>query len=178
MGVNPPQTSSAWREPRFLHWLAQFELILAVTFLFTMAAGVLWQVLGRYLPALAWAGAGEVARFSLVGITFVTVGYLIGQNGQITVAVIDRLVKGRGRALVRGTSATLLTLICLVLTWEAWHLFSGGFGRNTPVTGVPLGYLYMVPLAGFVSGTIHSVFRILRTPYDDPDSIVPPDSEA
>lgn len=157
------------REPRFLRWLSHLEISLAALFLLTLLAGVLWQVLGRYVPAFNWPGAGEIARYSLVGLTFIMVGYLIGKHGQITVAVIDNIVGKRGAAAVRYISAILLTLICLVLTLEAWALFSDGFRRSTAVLQIPLAYLFTLPLIGFASGTILAIGRILRARYDEPD---------
>lgn len=172
------QHAAPAQEPAFLRWLARVELALAVFFLFTLTVGVLWQVLGRYVPAANWVGAGEIARFSLVGITFITVGYLIGKNGQITVAVIDGLAKSyRARVVVRAIAAVLLTALCLVLTWEAWNLFSGGLGRTTPVLRVPLAYLYILPLIGFASGTILAIGRIVRAKYDEPDALTAEDTK-
>ncbi|MFT4470507.1 TRAP transporter small permease [Arthrobacter sulfonylureivorans] len=156
-------------EPRFLRWLSNCELVLAVAFFAILFFGVLWQVVGRYVPALNWPGAGEIARYSLVGVAFITVGYLIGKNGQITVAVIDNMVGKRGRVIVRYISAILLALICLGLAWEAWALFSDGFRRSTAVLRIPLGYLFTLPLIGFLSGTILAIGRILHARYEEPD---------
>ncbi|GAA1682361.1 hypothetical protein GCM10010977_30070 [Citricoccus zhacaiensis] len=173
----PPPDAPPQARP-FFRWLARIELAIAVFFLFTLAVGVLWQVLGRYVPAANWVGAGEIARFSLIGITFITVGYLIGQHGQITVAVIDGIVKGpRGRTVVRAVSAILLTLICLALTWEAWSMVEDGFRRVSPVLGIPLGYLYLLPLIGFASGTVMAIGRLVRANYDEPDALIAEEAE-
>lgn len=148
-------------EPRILGWLSRVEISLAAIFLLTMFVGVLWQVLGRYVHAANWAGAGEIARYSLVGLTFIMVGYLIGKNGQITVAVIDNVVKGRGTVVVRFVAAVLLTAVCAVLLYEAWVLFSTGFARTTTVLQIPLGYMFLLPLIGFASGTVRAIVKIL-----------------
>ena len=62
---------------------------------------MLWQVISRYVPALNWPGVGELANYSLIVLTFIMVGYLIGKNGHITIQIIDYLVKGRAFTLVR-----------------------------------------------------------------------------
>lgn len=157
------------REPKFLRWLSNVEITLGTFFLFTLFGGVLWQVLGRYVPAMNWPGAGEISRYSLVGLTFITVGYLIGKNGQVTVAVIDGIVGKRGATIVRYVSAIILTLICLALTFEAWALFSDGFRRSTAVLQIPLAYLFTLPLIGFASGVILAAGRIMRARYVEPD---------
>lgn len=165
-------------EPAVFRWLARFELSLAVFFFAAMFVGVIWQVLGRYVPEVNWPGAGEIARYALMALTFVVVGYLIGNNGQITVAVIDSVVKSkRGRAVVRAVSALLLTGICVWLAWEAFSLVETGFRRTTAVLQLPLGYLFMLPLFGFVSGVIRSIERIVRARYEQADAITIEDAE-
>lgn len=160
---------AAGKEPRVLRILAAFELTLAVIFLALIFVGVLWQVGGRYVPAINWAGAGEIARYSLMGMTFILVGYLLGRNGQITVAVIDTIAKGRAAVIVRFVSAILLALICALLAYEAWGLVSTGFRRTTTVIHIPLGYLFLLPLLGFISGAIRAVVKIItaRRPAHD-----------
>lgn len=159
-------------EPRVLRWLGKFEEALAVFFFCTLIFGVLWQVLGRYLPILNWPGAGEIARYSLMAITFVCVGFLIGNGGQITVSVIDSVVKKeRGRRVVRFIAALLLTALCIMLAREAVGLISQGFVRTTAVLQIPMGLLFFLPLFGFVSGAIRSIERLLRFKYPDRDAI-------
>ncbi|MCW4385485.1 TRAP transporter small permease [Salinibacterium sp. SYSU T00001] len=173
-----PQAASRPPEPRVLRGLAAVEIALAVLFLALIFLGVLWQVLGRYAADLAWAGAGEIARYSLVGLTFVMVGYLIARNGQITVSVIDTIARGRAAIAVRLISAVLLTAICALLAYQAWVLVSTGFGRTTTVLQIPLGYLYILPLIGFVSGVISAIVRIFTAKYPEPDQITFEEAEA
>ncbi|UBH07167.1 hypothetical protein K8P10_002678 [Leucobacter sp. Psy1] len=165
-------------EPAVLRWLSKFELALAVFFLAMIFIGVIWQVLGRYIGEVNWPGAGEIARYSLMGLTFIVVGYLIGNNGQITVAVIDSVVTSRrGRMVVRLVSSVLLTIVCVWLAWEAFSLVDGGFRRTTAVLQIPMGYLFLIPLLGFLSGTVRSVERIVRARYEQTDAITIEDAE-
>lgn len=165
-------------EPRILSWLSRIEISLAAFFLLTMFVGVLWQVLGRYVHEANWAGAGEIARYSIVGLTFIMVGYLIGKNGQITVAVIDNVVKGRGTVIVRFVAALILAVICAILLREAWVLFSTGFERTTTVLQIPLGYMFLFPLIGFLSGTIRAIIKIFTAHHPEHDAITFDEVEA
>lgn len=159
-------------EPRFIRIASTVEITLAALLFLVLFIGVIWQVLGRYFPAMNWPGAGEIARYSLMGITFIMVGYLIAKNGQITVAVIDNIVGPRWAATVRFISSGLLAIICLWLTWEAWALFSDGFRRSTAVLQIPFGYLFLLPLVGFVSGTLMAVVKMVRAREPEPDRLV------
>lgn len=166
-------------EPRILSWLSRLEITLAAIFLFTMFVGVLWQVVGRYVHVLNWAGAGEIARYSLVGLTFIMVGYLIGKNGQVTVEVIDNIVKGRrGTVAVRFVAAILLSAICAIMLLEAWTLFSTGFSRTTTVLQIPLGYMFLFPLLGFFSGTVRAIVKIFTANRIEKDALTFDEVEA
>ena len=56
--------------------------------------GVMYQVLGRYFPDVSWTGAGELALMSMVAMTFITTGYLVGRNGHIVLEIFDELLAG------------------------------------------------------------------------------------
>ena len=56
--------------------------------------GVMYQVLGRYFPDVNWTGAGELALMSMVAMTFITTGYLVGRNGHIVLEIFDELLAG------------------------------------------------------------------------------------
>lgn len=166
-------------EPRVFAWLSRIEITIAAILLLTMFVGILWQVLGRYVPAANWPGAGEIARYSLMAVTFIMVGYLIGKNGQITVAVIDNVFKGRlGRMVVRYIAAILLTIICAVLLWEAWSLFQSGFGRTTSVLQIPLAWMFLFPLFGFASGTARAIVKIFTAHRPEQDALTFEEAEA
>ena len=54
----------------------------------------MYQVLGRYFPSIGWVGAGEVALMSMIAMTFITTGYLVGRNGHIVLEIFDDLLAG------------------------------------------------------------------------------------
>lgn len=154
------QEPEPWREPRILRAWASVELAIGCAFLVAIFVSVLWQVISRYVPALNWPGVGELGNYSLVGLTFIMVGYLIGQNGHIAIKIIDYLVKGRAFAVVKAVSALFTAVICALLAWEAFALIRAYPTRTTAALGIPLWMLYAVPLAGFVSGTVRAVVQI------------------
>lgn len=161
----------AHAEPAWLRPIARVEIALACVFLLLMFLGVIWQVLGRYMPEVGWPGAGEIARYSLVGMTFIMTGFLIGNNGQVTVSIIDSIVKGRAFIAVRLVSALILVAICGWLTAAAWELVSSGFTRTTTVIQIPMGYLFLLPLVGFGLGTIRSIVKVLTVRRPEADAL-------
>ena len=148
-------------EPRFLRAWAATELWIACLALTTIFLSVLWQVISRYVPALNWPGVGELANYSLIVLTFIMVGYLIGNNGHITIQIIDYLVKGRAFTVVKAVSAVVTGLICAVLVREAWALIQAYPTRTTAALGIPIRTLYAIPMLGFASGAVRAFIRAL-----------------
>jgi TRAP-type C4-dicarboxylate transport system permease small subunit len=162
-GAKPP-----WREPWFLRAWAAAELAIACVFLGVIFVSVLWQVISRYVPSLNWPGVGELSNYSLIVLTFIMVGYLIGKNGHITIQIIDYLVKGKAFVAVKAVSAACTAVICAVLAYEAYALILAYPTRTTAALEIPLWLLYAVPLAGFASGVVRAVIRIFTANRPDP----------
>jgi TRAP-type C4-dicarboxylate transport system permease small subunit len=158
---------TAWREPRILRAWAAAEMWIACVVLVFIFVSVLWQVVSRYIPSLNWPAVGEVANYSLIVLTFIMVGYLIGNNGHITIQIIDYLVKGRAFVVVKAVSAACTGLICALLVWEAWELIQAYPTRTTAALGIPIWTLYAIPMLGFISGTVRAFVRVFTANRED-----------
>lgn len=154
-------------EPPVFRWLSKVEIAIACVCVAVIFVMVLWQILGRYVPPTNWPGAGELARYGLVSLTFIMVGYLIGRNGHITIEVIDYIVKGRAFVVVKAVSALLTAIICAALAWEAFQLVGQYWSRAATVTKLPVGLFYILPLIGFASGTVRALWRITIAGHQD-----------
>jgi TRAP-type C4-dicarboxylate transport system permease small subunit len=163
----PPDPKAAPAGPRFLRVWASVELAIASVAVVLIFVSVLWQVFSRYVPAVSWPAIGELGNYSLIVLTFIMVGYLIGNNGHITIQIIDFVAKGRAIVVVRVVSALCTAVICAALVWEAAGLIQLYPARRTAALGIPLWLLYSVPLAGFVSGTVRAVVRVFTANRED-----------
>jgi len=155
-------------EPRVLRVWASIEMGTAAVFLAVIFGAVLWQVVSRYVPALNWPGVGELASYSLIVLTFIMVGYLIGKNGHIVIQIIDYLVKGRAFTVVRIVSAACVAVICAMLAYEAYALILAYPDRRTAALEIPIWILYAVPLVGFASGVVRAVVNIFLAGRPEP----------
>ncbi|GAA1875134.1 TRAP transporter small permease [Asanoa iriomotensis] len=155
------------REPAALRAWASVELAIACAALVLIFVSVLWQVVSRFVPALNWPGVSELAGYSLIALTFIMVGYLIGNNGHITIQIIDYVAKGRALVVVRAVSAVCTAVICALLVWEAYALIRAFPSRRTAALGIPIWILYTFPLLGFASGAVRAVVRIFYANRDD-----------
>jgi TRAP-type C4-dicarboxylate transport system permease small subunit len=153
--------------PTVLRVWASAELAVACLAVVAIFIAVLWQVVSRYVPALNWPGVSELANYSLIVLTFIMVGYLIGNNGHITIQIIDYVAKGRAMVVVRVVSAVCTAVICALLVWEAVELIRAYPGRRTAALGIPIWALYAVPLVGFASGATRAIVRIFTANRED-----------
>jgi TRAP-type C4-dicarboxylate transport system permease small subunit len=146
---------------------ASAELTMACILVAVIFVAVLWQVVSRYVPALNWPAVSELGNYSLVVLTFIMVGYLIGNNGHITIQVIDYVAKGRAMVVVKAVSAACTAVICALLVWEAYELIGTYPDRRTAALEIPIWILYAFPLVGFLSGTVRAIVRIFLSNRDD-----------
>lgn len=131
--------------------LNALELTLGTIFFGLILTMVLWQAASRYIPEYTWAGAGEIARYSLVGLTFILVGYLFGSGQHITISILDALLSPRGVAILKTVAALIVLAISSAFVLGAILLLEDPFmwTRVTSVTRVPEAYIVFIPLAGF-----------------------------
>ena len=159
--VPPKFNEGVPEDPRALRVLSTIEVAVGVTLFAFVFLGVMWQVLGRYVPALNWVGAGELALLSMIALTFITVGYLVGRNGHIVLEVFDGPLRGRKLfAALRVLSAAIMIVTSVIVAYEAVVKITGEWGRATAAMHIPLGVLYIFALVGFVSAALHSVWKI------------------
>jgi len=149
------------RDPPLLRVLSAVEVVLGVILFALIIIGVMYQVLGRYVPAIGRVGAGALALMSMIGMTFMTTGYLVGRNGHIVIEVFDQLLAGsRGFTVLRIVSALIMVATCLALVYEAFVKIEVEWTRASAAMGVPIGVLYVFALVGFLSAAIHSAWKI------------------
>jgi len=148
-------------DPRFMRVLSAVELAIGVALFALLFFGVMYQVLGRYFPAIAWVGAGELALLSMVAMTFATTGYLVGRNGHIVIEVFDQVLAGKKLFVaLRVVSAVIMVATCLALAYEAFVKIEIEWKRASAAMHIPLGVLYIFALIGFASAAVHSAVKI------------------
>ena len=148
-------------DPRFMRVLSALEVAIGVVLFALLFLGVMYQVLGRYFPAIGWVGAGELALLSMVAMTFITTGYLVGRNGHIVIEVFDEVLAGKKLFIaLRVVSAIIMVATSLALAYEAFVKIEIEWARASAAMHIPLGVLYVFALIGFLSAAVHSAVKI------------------
>ena len=148
-------------DPRFMRVLSAVEVAIGVVLFALLFLGVMYQVLGRYFPAIGWVGAGELALLSMVAMTFITTGYLVGRNGHIVIEVFDQVLAGKKLFIaLRVVSAIIMVATSLALAFEAFVKIEIEWARASAAMHIPLGVLYVFALLGFLSAAVHSAVKI------------------
>jgi TRAP-type C4-dicarboxylate transport system permease small subunit len=148
-------------DPRFMRVLSAVEVVIGVVLFALLFLGVMYQVLGRYFPAIGWVGAGELALLSMVAMTFITTGYLVGRNGHIVLEVFDQVLAGKKLFIaLRVVSAIIMVATSLALAYEALVKIELEWARASAAMHIPLGTLYVFALLGFLSAAVHSAVKI------------------
>jgi TRAP-type C4-dicarboxylate transport system permease small subunit len=72
--------------------------------------------------------------------------------------VVDYLARGRLLQLIRRLADAIVAVIAAAFTVDAYALVTASAGRGSPVIGIPLAYLYLVPVAGFALTAIRAAW--------------------
>lgn len=155
------------------------ELGIGVAALLLILFTVLAQALQRYLPVDGWSWTGELARFSLVWLTFVVAGVLVTREGHISIEMIDMVP--RLRRVVRVVSCLIVAATGLALTVAAWELVQEQGFIESPSMRMPMSWLYAISMIGFVSATVRSLvaaatYAVLGVPEPTYDELGAPTS--
>ncbi len=147
---------------RTVRVLTAVEIAIGVAALLLIFFLVLMQALQRYLPVDGWAWTGELARFCLVWLTFVTAGVLVSTDSHISIEMVDAIRSPLVRRVVRVISCLVVAAAGAALTVTAWELTREQGILKSPAMGMPMSWLYGISLIGFVSCTLRSLVAAVR----------------
>lgn len=162
--TDEPSAHPRRSRPAVLRWLTTAEAIAGGGLLAMILVLVLLQAAQRYLPTGGWVWTGELARFGLVWLTFAMAGYLMERDGHVTLKLVDYAVRGAARRVVLVFANVMVAIVCLNLAYEAFELVRRPSGQTSPALGLPVGLLYVIPLAGLLLTTVRSAVAAFLPP--------------
>ena len=115
---------------------------------------VVWQVLSRYVVSSPSVLTEELARFGLVWIGALGMGYVTGQKRHLAIDLLSgKLPPSARRALLIFVELATLVFAVLVLTYGGGLLVSKVYmsGQTSPILGLNMGLVYAaIPIAGLL----------------------------
>lgn len=152
--AGPTGVSPAQRVLRVVTAVEVGLAAIAVTLIFLL---VLVQAGQRYLPIEGWTWTGELARYSLVWMTFVLAGVLVTRDGHIALQVVDSIPSPM---IVRGIHVLADLLVAATgagFAWACWSLIGESGHLDSPSMGMPMQWVYLLPMLGFLSTAVRAL---------------------
>lgn len=161
MPEEPPLLPESEPMRTIFRTLGMLEQIVGSLLLGLILVLVLAQVAQRYLPgASPWTG--ELARLSMVWVTFLMAGYLIAYAPHhIAIQIIDYVAKGRWLASIKFFVNLVILATCLVLIYGSYTLVTTGVDQVTPAGGISMRFVNAIPLIGLVLIVVRVVLAIV-----------------
>lgn len=141
--------------------IAAVERVVGGALVLLIFALILTQALQRYLPVDGWVWTGELARFSLVWLTFAMAGYVMGRDDHIALEVADYVTTGPARRAVHTFAHVVTAVVCLAFCYEAWSLITLPGVQTSPALGIPMKWVFVVPLVGLALTALRAVVAIV-----------------
>ena len=116
----------------------------------------------RYLPIDGWTWTGELARYGLVWLTFTAAGVLVTRDGHIALQLVDEIPH---ELVVRAVQVLALVIVSATgvgFALACWDLIQTSGHLTTPSLGMPMKWVYVPPLVGFVSTAIRAAIRAVQ----------------
>lgn len=159
------ERSPGWRRPRWLvaglRGLELFELTVGVVLVVGMVVLVMLQVLARVTPLDNQVWTGELARYSLVWLSFGLAGYLLGRDEHIALDVVDHVLPTLGQRLVKVFSLLVVAATALMFCYEGLDIFTAGSPIKSPATGIPQAWIYFIPMVGMGLTVLRALLEIV-----------------
>lgn len=159
MGISP--------RPKVLKFLQRFEEYLGAALVLFLLVLLSIQVFQRYLPVATSPWIGELSRYSLLALTFLMIGSLVGQGRHISIDAILKVGAYPFKRTVVVVSSIITAMITAAFAQESFALVTSDTDQTLAITGIPLWLLYVIPLVAFVSATIQALFNVVYAPEEN-----------
>ena len=154
-----------WERPRWLvkglRAIELVELTVGALLMLAIVVLVMMQVLARVTPLEGYVWTGELARFSLVWLSFGLAGYLLGRDEHIALDVVDHVLPTLGQRLVKVFSLLVVGATAVMFGYEGIDLFTSDSPIKSPASGIPLGWIYFIPMIGMGLTILRAAVEIL-----------------
>jgi TRAP-type transport system small permease protein len=144
-------------DPRPVRALVAVERVVSVVLMAALAGLTLFQIVSRYVLATPFPWTEELARYSMVWLTFVSAALVMSQGRHIAVTAIGDRFGGRVRIAMYVFAHLLVVAVCVVLL-TASREFIEAMGRiRAPASRLPMSVVYGASTVGFALLGLHAL---------------------
>lgn len=138
------------------------EQTLAALCLFMIVTTMGSQVFARYVFGAPFSWSEELARLSLIWMTFLAAAFVMAEGRHIAVDVLSHRLSTRGKLWLECLSHCIVAGTCMVLlvggSRFVWYV-----GKvASPSLGIPKSYWYGAVSVGMLLMAIHSIVNLLQ----------------
>lgn len=139
------------------HKLIKIEAFIAAGLLVILLGLVTLQVVSRYLYFMPMTWTEELARFSMIWLTFVAAAKVTSGDGHISISLLERLFPPNFALYNVVFVRLFLFFACMALLPGAWRFVVGTMRVSAPASGIPFGYVYAACLVGIALIGVHAL---------------------
>jgi len=159
---NSTDSMSALPFSRCARWMSLAERTLAALFLFVILTTMGSQVFARHFFGAPFQWSEEVARLSLIWMTFIAAAFVMAEGRHITVDVLSTRLSIRGQLWLECLSHAVVAGTCVLLliggSRFVWYV-----GRvGSPSLGIPMSWWYGAVSVGLLLMAIHSIVNLIH----------------
>lgn len=112
---------------------------------------VFLQVLFRFVLGSPLAWTEELARYSLIWLTFLGAAYAMSLKAHIGMEVFVNLFRTPGKKALYIVASIASLMFFLLMVVEGYSLAMQGMSQSSPVLRIPMGAIYMIiPISGAI----------------------------
>ncbi|RQD70740.1 MAG: TRAP transporter small permease [Tindallia sp. MSAO_Bac2] len=141
------------------------ERILVIILLGAMSIIIGSQVFMRYIMRASLSWSEEIARYMFVWLTYIGISYGVKTNRHIKVDAAMFAFPIKTRKYVKIFGNLIFLIFAGIIVWNSVNVSARilSLGQKSPAIGIPMGFIYMAPLFGFILVGI----RLIQSIYND-----------
>ena len=156
------QHDSPPTEIGFLYRACRLFEIIAMMLLGVMTFLVLLQIAGRDLFGSGWPWADELARYSGLGLVYLTIPLLLLNDRHVKVDLLSSRFTGKAAYVLHVFNEALIVSFFGLFFWGGWVFMQRAAKFSTPSLGIPNWLFYLPAAIGMLLFGMVALRRLLR----------------
>ena len=156
------QHDSPPTEVGFLYRACRLFEIIAMILLGVMTFLVMLQIAGRDLFGSGWPWADELARYSGLGLVYLTIPLLLLNDRHVKVDMLSSRFKGKAAYVLHVFNEMLIVVFFGLFFWGGWVFMQRAAKFSTPALGMPNWLFYLPAAIGMLLFGLVALSRLLR----------------